>query len=107
MRAGGDWRTLAKTTGATRSTLGMAGLLDVQLLAREWLHQRAVQGEREVDGPDHDEDDVTEDYDAILVQLRDAQHGRNLLPAQARVSHEDANAHQVEHDPNRVAEDFE
>jgi len=68
----------------------------------------SVDRERDVDDRNEDSEQVTNDDDAIVVFLRDAQAwSRNsLCPAQAHVDSKDDHRHDIEKAPIPVLEDL-
>mmetsp|Transcript_102858 Transcript_102858/g.296188 ORF Transcript_102858/g.296188 Transcript_102858/m.296188 type:complete len:378 (-) Transcript_102858:755-1888(-) len=89
------------------SSADAAGVLDAHLVACEGRCEHHIQREGDVDEADHDANDVTDDLDLLDVALRDAEHRRDLLPADAVMRHEDDGGENVEDGPQRILEDLE
>merc|ERR1719480_776209 len=83
--------------------------LDLALRASFHLGEGGVQREGEVDAADDEEDDVAVPPHSPLVVLGDAAERPvdHLLPAEARVEHEDKDREEVEGAPAVVLEDLE
>merc|ERR1719310_2178254 len=105
-------RPLALSEGESALVSGLSGslnaqairlsgtLLQVKIFANGLLSEHAPDREGDVDGTKDDEDAVSDLLNRWNVQLRNAEHGSDLLPAEAGVGDKHADTEDVEDGPH-------